>query len=127
MSVTLRKGTTCLTFEVTATSAGICESSQLEACAVKVTIQSTSSPPRCRSLRRPPTVFIHPNESREPKAESRKPRAESREPKAVLSDSPKLPGSLPVLEEAAAALAIERVPLLAMPIADAADVALEIS
>src|SRR5947207_15841567 len=82
MSVTLKKGTACLTFEVTATSAGICESSQLEACAVKVTIQSTSSPPRCRSLRRPPTVFIHPNESREPRAESRKPKAESREPKA---------------------------------------------
>ena len=33
---------------------------RLYAAAVKVTIQSTSSPPRCRSLRRPPMVFIQP-------------------------------------------------------------------
>ena len=33
---------------------------KLNAAAVKVKIQSTSGPPRCRSLRSTPTVFIQP-------------------------------------------------------------------
>src|SRR5204863_765093 len=81
----------------------------------------------CAGRRRFPSTQTLDLSTGRPRAESREPKAESREPRAELSDSPKLPGSLPVLEEAAAALAIERVPLLAMPIADAADVALEIS
>jgi hypothetical protein len=33
---------------------------RLYAAALKVTTQSTRAPPRCRSFRNPPTVFIHP-------------------------------------------------------------------
>src|SRR6058998_2240882 len=56
MSVTLKKGTACLTFEVTATSAGIGKSSQPEACAV--VLQSVAVAMGKRQRDRQPAMWV---------------------------------------------------------------------